>query len=105
MRSGVLYALPYPAQLVVGYLVYRQTARTLDGQGTMRFTYSEISDFRKEIWEGVNALLCESLRLKKNVEDGKQNDGGPFWVLGGNEATECDATVFGFVVSALVCDA
>lgn len=28
-----------------------------------------------------------------------------FWVLGSNEPTEADATVFGFVISVLVCDA
>lgn len=32
------------------------------------------------------------------------DDGKPFWVLGGDDPTEADATVFGFVSSVLVCE-
>ena len=31
MRQGVLGALPYPVQVIVGLLAYRKMARNLDG--------------------------------------------------------------------------
>jgi hypothetical protein len=51
----------------------------------------------REIWDGVSGVLEES-RRGANSED-------CFWVLGGEGPTEADSTVFGFVVSTLVCDA
>jgi len=30
---------------------------------------------------------------------------GPFWALGGDEPTEVDATLFGFIASSLICEA
>ncbi|KAG9237444.1 putative glutathione S-transferase [Amylocarpus encephaloides] len=102
MRPGVLWAMPYPVQVVVGLLAYRKIASTLSGQGTMRYSYEEIGAFRRHIWESIDALLTES-RNKKKVEDGPSDS--PFWVLGGDGPSEVDATVFGFVSSALVCTA
>lgn len=99
MRPGVLWAMPYPVQIIVGLLVYRKTARTLSGQGTMLYTYEEIGAFRKEIWESINDLLIESKSKQKSGSD------DPFWVLGGDQPSEADATLFGFVSSALVCTA
>lgn len=97
MRPGVLSALPYPIQLVVGLLAYRQNMQTLYGQGTGRFSPEEISLFRYQIWESINAFLVASKK--------KSNSDGNFWVLGGEEPTEADAAVFGFISSALVCSA
>jgi len=95
----VLQALPYPIQVIVVLLAYRQISATLDGQGTTRYTSEEISDSRLQIWESINALLAESKR-NTSGEGGK-----PFWVLGRSGPSEVDATLFGFVTSAMVCDA
>lgn len=98
MRSGVLASLPYPVQLVVGLLAHRGLMRTLYGQGTARFSTEEISAFRRNIWENVNALLVAS-RGKRTETDAN------FWVLGGEGPSEADATLFGFIASAMVCEA
>ena len=101
MRSKVLEALAYLVQIVVGLLAYRKISQTLYGQGTGRLLATEISSFRHEIWENFDALLVASRR--KKTETGT-ND-GIFWVLGGDGPSEVDATLFGFIASALVCNA
>lgn len=98
MRSGVLAALPYPVQVVVGLLAHRGVMQTLHGQGTARFSAEEISSFRRQIWENVNALLVAS-RGKRTETD------VTFWVLGGEGPSEADATLFGFIAAAMVCEA
>ena len=97
MRTHVLQALPYPVQLVVGLLAYRENMKRLYGQGTGRFSAEEIASFRREIWESFDTLLAASRRKSKKTE--------AFWVLGGERPSEADAVVFGFVVAALVCKA
>ncbi len=101
MRSHVLSALPYPAQVVVGLLIYRKSCQTLHGQGTARYTSAELSAFKQQIWENVNSLLVAS--QKKHVESDAGED--PFWVLGGDGPSEADTVVFGFISAALVCTA
>jgi hypothetical protein len=98
MRDHILSALPHPVRVVVGFLIYRNMTQTLHGQGTTRHTPDEIRAFRREIWENINALLVSS---RAKVSDKEQ----PFWILGGQEPTEADATVFGFIVSVLICTA
>ena len=100
MRSKVLAALPYPVQILVGQLAYRKMTATLWGQGSGRFTAEEISKFKTEVWENVNALLTVSSR--KRVSGGPD---GMFFVLGGNGPTEADTTLFGFIAASLVCAA
>ncbi|KAI4289315.1 MAG: hypothetical protein L6R35_001415 [Caloplaca aegaea] len=100
MRSGVLSALPYPAQILVGKLAYNKMSATLYGQGTSRFTPEEITKFKTEIWENVDALLTASRGKAMN-----KNDGGMFFVLGEGTPTEADTTLFAFIASGLVCDA
>ena len=95
MRDVILAALPWPVRVVVGLLVYRKVTRTLTGQGTMLFSTEEIGSLRGEIWERINGALVEA-----RSRHGGQ---GPFWVSGGEEPTEADATLFGFIVSGLVC--
>jgi hypothetical protein len=102
MRPGILWAMPYPVQIVVGLLAYRKISKTLYGQGTMRYTYEEIGAFRLQIWESVNALLVASQSKVKRDLNALNH---PFWVLGGEEPTEADATFYGFITSALVCTA
>lgn len=93
-------SIPYPVRVLVGQLAYRKMSATFYGQGTSRFSAEEISVFKKQIWENVNALLMASSR--------KRGSGGPdgmFFVLGGNAPTEADTTLFGFIASGLVCAA
>lgn len=97
MRDHILCNLPLPLRVAVGYLIYRNTVQTLHGQGTGRHTDDEIRVFRREIWEAVNDLLVSAKR-------GKPGD-KPFWILGGEAPSEADATVYGFVVSVLICTA
>lgn len=100
MRDHVLWALPYPMKIVVGLLIYRGTMKTLHGQGTGRYSDDEIRSFRLEIWEGINALLARSRKTATSNTDGK-----PFWVLGDENPTEADASLFAFIISVLTCTA
>ena len=95
MRDYILAALPYPARVVIGLIVYRRMKATLDGQGTGRNTVDEIRSFREEIWININALLAEA-KAKSNDKSKK-----PFWILGGDDPSEADATLFGFIESVL----
>ena len=97
MRDHILLALPYPIRVLVGLLIYRSSTKTLHGQGTSRYTPDEIRAFRREIWESINGLLVSS--------EARTSSDGPFWVLGGEQPTEADATLLGFIVSVLVCTA
>ena len=54
-----------------------------------------------EIWETVNDLL--GLRAGDRDRDGAGDRRRLFWNLGGDTPSEVDATVFGSVVSVLVC--
>lgn len=101
MRSRVLSALPYPVQIVVGLLAYRNINQTLYGQGTGRLSVDEIDSFKLEVWENVNALLTAS--KEKMAKRGVK--GAMFWILGDSGPSEADAVLFGFVASALVCTA
>ncbi|KAK4220663.1 hypothetical protein QBC38DRAFT_493739 [Podospora fimiseda] len=94
MRDGVLGGIPFPLRVIVGNLVCKNVSKALWGQGIGRFTDEEAKKMRREIWEGLSGLLG-SVRKDKGV----------FWVLGGEGPTEADATVFGFIVGGLVCDA
>ena len=87
-------------------MVYRNNAATLHGQGTGRFSADEIQQMRKEAWGAIESGL-ESVRSgleggRGGRKGGKAKD--PFWVLGGNEPTEADATLFGFVISVLIAE-
>jgi glutathione S-transferase len=97
MRDHVLGSIPYPLRIVIGLLAYRGNVKKLHDQGAGRFNDGEIRGFVSEIWEGIDGMLCDSRRRAK--------DGECFWVLGGEEPTEADATLFGFVTSTLVCKA
>ncbi|KAI1775343.1 hypothetical protein F4818DRAFT_416348 [Hypoxylon cercidicola] len=99
MRDHVLWPIPYPVRVLVGILAYRKTTATLYGQGTGRFTAEEIAVFRREIWEGFSELLVASRSSSKD------DDGEPFWALGGSNPTEADASLFAFIVSVLICTA
>lgn len=99
MRDYILSSLPHPIRVIIGLLIYRKTTQTLHGQGTGRYSPEEIGTFRAEIWEHINGMLVVSQR------GSSEGTPEPFWVLGGEQPTEADAVVFGFVVSVLVCTA
>ncbi|KAK8068665.1 hypothetical protein PG994_005281 [Apiospora phragmitis] len=86
MRDHIFGAMPWPLRVAIGLLAYRGTVATLHGQGTGRYAAEEIAAFRLEIWEASSPR-----------DDGPTEEKEPFWVLGGEEPTEADATVFGFV--------
>lgn len=100
MRSKVFAALPYPAQIFIGQLAYRKITSMLYGQGTGRFTPEEISKFKTEIWENVNALMTASSRKRRSGGSDEM-----FFVLGGDGPTEADTTLYGFIAANLVCAA
>jgi hypothetical protein len=97
MRDHILSALPHLIRVLVGLVIYRSSSKTLHGQGTSRYTPDEIRAFRREIWESINGILVSS--------EARTSSDGLFWVLGGEQPTEADATLFGFIVSVLVCTA
>ena len=105
MRPHTLAALPYPIQLVVGLLAYHRISAAQYGQGTGRFSAEEISSFRKQIWQSVDALLVASRRKKSEKTEIGVGEDATFWVLGGSRPSEADAVLFGFIASALVCAA
>ncbi len=98
MRDGVLGALPWLVRVVVGNLAYRGVTAGLQSQGTGRYSREEVGEMKREVWEGLDGLLGEA----RAAGGGREK---PFWVLGGEEPTEADATVYGFVVAGLVCTA
>lgn len=100
MRDTALAALPFPVRLLVGQIGYRKMSSTLYGQGTGRLTPEEITKYKTEAWDHVNALLTASSRKR-----GSGAPDGMFFVLGGSRPTEADTSLFGFVASGLVCDA
>lgn len=97
MRDHAMGKLPYPARVIAGNLAYRGIIQRLHEQGTGRFSDAEIEAFTKEVWDAVNGLLEASLE-KTSAEN------GCFWVLGGEQPSEADTSVFGFIVANLVSD-
>lgn len=97
MRDYTMAKVPFPQRTIYGYLGFRDIVRKLHDQGTSRFSDAEIHAFRREIWESVNAFLEDSRRSATTDRC--------FWVLGADEPTEADATVYGFIVSTLIADA
>ncbi|PWY75265.1 hypothetical protein BO94DRAFT_474379 [Aspergillus sclerotioniger CBS 115572] len=101
MRAHILSSLPYILQVIVGQLIYRKQVSTLHGQGTSRYSDEERKEFKREIWGEINAVLVQARAEMITRQDGD----GPFWLLGGDRPSEADATVFGFVVGAVICTA
>ena len=92
-RDKALYSIPYPFRVVVGCLVHRSVTSTLHGQGVGRLTREEVRSLKTEIWQTLDSLLEQRIREAPYEE--------VFWVLGGKQPTEADATLFGFIVSVL----
>ena len=98
-RDKILWSTPLLIRMAVGLLIYRKTSQTLYGQGTGRYSSEQIAAFRREIWQALNDRLGSSLAESKSNHERNE----PFWILGGARPTEADATLFGFIVSVLVC--
>ncbi|KAF2824296.1 hypothetical protein CC86DRAFT_354227 [Ophiobolus disseminans] len=97
MRDYTMAKMQFPQRAIFGYLAFRGIVRRLHDQGTSRFSDNEIHSFRRNIWESVNAFLDNSRQSAGSDEC--------FWVLGGDQPSEADATVYGFIVSTLIADA
>lgn len=95
IRAKSLAAIPWLIRIIVGFFIRRTVGQALHGQGAGRFTDDEVQVFNEEIWENINALLLEARKAAVAEE--------PFWVLGGEEPTEADATLYGFIAGTLVC--
>ncbi|CAI6337416.1 unnamed protein product [Periconia digitata] len=95
MRDKVFSQVPLPQRDVVGEKTKNEIIQKLDLQGTGRFTDAERWESIEEIWTAIDGLLQES--------KAKAGDGECFWILGGSEPTEADATVFGYSVSSQAC--
>ncbi|KAF7879832.1 uncharacterized protein EAF02_008002 [Botrytis sinoallii] len=81
-RDKVLGSIPYPMRVLIGFLAYRQIKATLYGQGTRRFTSEDLG--------------------RKPISDAAPAKKDPFWCLGGDQPTQADASLFGFIISILV---
>lgn len=104
MRDHALSSIPWPARVVVGQIAYRSSKATLYGQGTLRVSDDEAWASKNEIWGTINDALS-SVRRSDSPGRGIDTTAAPFWFLGGAEPTEVDATLFGFIVSVLLCTA
>ncbi|KAH7382724.1 hypothetical protein DE146DRAFT_240176 [Phaeosphaeria sp. MPI-PUGE-AT-0046c] len=96
MRDYTMAKIPMPQRVAAGEQAYRANIQKLHDQGTGRFTDDEIHVSRKEIWEGINAMLKDSQKMA--------NSDKCFWVLGSDNPTEADTTVYGFIVSTLIAE-
>lgn len=100
-RDKIFESKPYPVRLLLGQLAYRKFSLAAYLQGSGRHTREETTAATREIWNTINDLLEERRRGK--VSAGGEGKGEPFFVLGGEGPTAADASVFGFVVSNLIC--
>lgn len=107
MRDYALSSHPWPIRVLSGQLVYRKTKTLLEGQGTLRLSDEEVKEVKNEIWESIAEVLL-AVRSSSNPSrkaKGQKTPSELFWFFGGDRPTEADATLFGFIVSALFCEA
>lgn len=103
MRDHALSSIPWPMRVLIGQIVYRNHKAMLYGQGTLRLSDDEIRASKREIWDSINGVLV-AVRSSRSSEKVGAADSKtrPFWFLGGDEPTEVDTTLFGFIVSVLL---
>lgn len=103
MRDHALSSIPWPVRVLIGQIVYRTHKAMLYGQGTLRLSDEEIRASKREIWDSINSVLV-AVRSSKVAGSAGDTDSKarPFWFLGGDEPTEVDTTLFGFIVSVLL---
>lgn len=90
-------------RMLVGQIVYRNHKAMLYGQGTLRLSDEEIRASKREIWGSINGVLADVRSSRAAGSPGSSDSKRrPFWFLGGDDPTEVDATLFGFIVSVLL---
>ena len=87
-------------RVMIGPLAHRTMSQMLYSQGTGRYTADECRAMNQEILTTVNDLL-ETRHEDAEVKDGKGKE-MPFWLLGGKDPSNADATVFGFISCLLI---
>ena len=93
----ILYTIPYPIRLVVGQLVYRSVMAALHGQGTGRHTVEELDAMREESVRVLNDFVVD-LSNDTTGGNGKRKTG---WIFNGENPTEADAALYGFLAAIL----
>lgn len=93
MRTCILWALPYPAQVLAGFFVWRSVKAAVDGQGTGRYSVDEVRTFRRELWNSLEVMVVEAEKRRSGDQ--------PFWILGGDQPTEADTSLFGQIAAHL----
>lgn len=93
-------------RVLIGQIVYRNHKAMLYGQGTLRLSDDEIRAAKTEIWESINGVLASVRSSRTTGSSGDlTSKTRPFWLLGGDEPTEVDTTLFGMITSVLLCTA
>lgn len=107
MRDYAMSSIPWPLRVLIGQLAYRNVKATLYGQGTLRFSEDEARLTKIEIWESISEVLVfeRSKSSPSRITRAAKPSSELFWYLGGDKPTEVDATLFGFIVSVLLCKA
>lgn len=100
-RDHILGSKPWLLKVVLGYVIHRDRMQALHAQGSGRFSAEEQRTIRHEIWQAIEEALVER-RRRAVAENQAANSKAPFWYLGGQQATEADAVLFGFINSALI---
>ncbi|KAL1873157.1 hypothetical protein Daus18300_003976 [Diaporthe australafricana] len=100
MRDYAMAPIPWPIRVLIGQLAYRGHKAMLYGQGTLRLSDDEVRSSKKEIWGSINGVLTASRAASGSRTNAKE--ARPFWFLGGEQPTEVDTSLFGFIVSVLL---
>jgi glutathione S-transferase len=103
-RDYIMRDVPYPVRVVIGLLAYRGNMRKLREQGAARFSGEEILGFKREIWGVLDGVLRKSREEFLNGRQGTRKETSCCWVLAGENPTEVDACLYGFVASVMVCE-
>lgn len=104
MRPNALVGMPWLLQVVIGNIAYRTVKNALYLQGTGRLLPEEVRCLKQEAWESLGAILSEA-RIRNQSQGSEIGEDDPFWVLGGDQPTEADSVVYGFIAGSLVCEA
>lgn len=94
-------SIPYPIQVLVGLLAYRKATTSLNAQGTGLLTREQFTAHQAECWAALDAQVAAA-RQQSNAASRPDE---PFWLLGGDQPTEADASLMAFVVTTLFCTA
>ncbi len=97
--TGPFGHLPAGLRHVAGYLSLQYVKLMMYMQGTGRHSAEEVAHFTEETIAALGefAEAARERLWKKETDEGRagRGDGGPFWILGGEKASEADFTLFG----------